>query len=356
MSKKHKKAVYIGRFQPVHNAHLKTVEKALEMADELIIFIGSDKRPRTIKNPFSTGERILLLKNAIREYFEEKARGWSDTPEPSVLDRIQFIGCRDYLYNNYNWASEIFSKALVNGATDNKETVLIGCMKDDSSYYLKMFPQWDWYRMPYIDRLDATDIRNEVLETGKVGKFKPQLQPFVVKMLEQRLPDFKDAYEYYKKYKEDHKYRNVDAYKPAHVTVDSVVIRSGCVLLIKRKFHPGIDQYALPGGFLKEDLTLKESALEELKEETRIRVPKKKLRDSIKDQKIFDHPKRSLRGRVITTAYLIDLGYGALPQVNGASDASNAEWMPMADVLKMEEDLFEDHRDIIIQMTSLYDY
>ena len=49
--------VYIGRFQPLHNAHWRTIEFALSQVDCLIIVIGSSNQPRTIKNPFSAAER-----------------------------------------------------------------------------------------------------------------------------------------------------------------------------------------------------------------------------------------------------------------------------------------------------------
>lgn len=356
MGKQYKTAVYIGRFQPIHNAHLETISEALDKSEKLIIFVGTDQRPCNIKNPFSTDERIEIMTTAIKEYFDEPVtEPWSDYPKDSILNRITFLGCRDYLYNNYNWSSEIFSKALANGATSDKKTLLIGCMKDDTSYYLKMFPQWSFERMSYLWKLNSTDIRNEVYETGSVGKYEKYLQPSVISFMENKIPkERREEYQYYKQYKKDHEYSGDLPYNPIHNTVDSIVMKSGCLLLVKRKFHPGINQYALPGGFVNESESLEDSMLRELKEETRIAIPKKELRKQIKSSKIFDHPQRSLRGRVITNVYLIDLGYGALPNVKEGSDARGSEWVPMADVMKMEDTLFEDHYDIIINMTSKY--
>lgn len=355
MGNQYKTAVYIGRFQPIHNAHLETISKALDKADKLLLFVGTDQRPTNIKNPFTTSERIEIITKAIKEYFGEPIREkWSDYPPESVMNRIKFIGCRDYMYNNYNWSSEIFSKALAHGATSDKDTLLIGCLKDDTSFYLKMFPQWTFERVPYMWQLNSTDVRNEVYETGSVGKYKEYIQPTTAEYLGMIPKEIREEYQYYKQYKEDHQYQGDVSYNPIHNTVDAVVIKSGCLLLVKRKFHPGINQYALPGGFVMENLSLEDSMLKELKEETRIKIPKDELRKQIKSSKIFDHPRRSLRGRVITNVYLVDLGYGALPEIKEGSDASGAEWVPMADVMKMEDLLFEDHYDIIINMTSKY--
>lgn len=356
MGKQYKTAVYIGRFQPIHLAHLETIERALEKAKQLIIFVGTDNRPKTIKNPFSTEERFDIIKDAIKEYFgEELKSSWTDFPKASVTDRIRLVGCRDYKYNNYNWSSEIFSKALANGATSDKDTVLIGCKKDESSYYLEMFPQWTLDEVDYLYDLDATDVRNRVYEKGNIGKYDKYLMNSTVEYIEHQLnkDKFVDEYEYYQNYKEMHKFKNPSLpYNAIHNTVDTVVVKSGCILLVKRKFHPGINQYALPGGFLDEKEFIKDSALRELKEETRIDVSKSELEKQIKEYRYFDHPERSLRGRIITHAFMIDLGYGPLPDIKEGSDAKGAEWVPMADVMKMEDELFEDHYDIIVNMTS----
>lgn len=356
MGKQYKTAVYIGRFQPIHKAHLETIEKALHHAEQLIIFVGTDNRPETIKNPFTTEERFDIIKNSIKEHFgEELQTEWTDQPKASITDRIRLVGCRDYLYNNYNWASEIFSKALANGATSDEDTVLIGCKKDDTSYYLDMFPKWDFLEIPYLYNLDATDIRHEVYERGKVVRYKDWITESTVDKLNNKLPDFQEEYDYYQQYKDNHSYSNPRIpYNPIHNTVDTVVLKSGCILLIKRKFHPGINQYALPGGFLGENEFIEDAAIRELREETRIQVSKKTLGDKIEDYQYFDHPNRSLRGRVITHAFLLDLGYGALPDIKEGSDAKGAEWVPMADVMQMEDELFEDHYDIIVKMTSKY--
>ncbi len=347
--------MYIGRFQPIHNAHLKTIETALDQANQLIIFVGTDNRPQTIKNPFTTSERKKIIRDAIQEYFGEEVGKWEAGPSTSITKRIKIVGCRDYKYNNYNWSSEIFSKALASGATSGKDTLLIGCMKDDTSYYLKMFPQWTFEKVPYMYDLNATDVRKEVFEKGKVDKYSKYLQESTIRKVNRSLSKFREEYEYYKAYKDKHSFKDQSiSYSPIHNTTDALVIKSGCVLLVKRKFHPGINQYALPGGFIDRYESIEDSSLRELKEETGIRLPTRILRDKIVDRQTFDHPERSLRGRVITHVFLFDLGYGALPDIKEGSDAKGTEWVPMADVMKMEDELFEDHYDIICQMTSKY--
>jgi bifunctional NMN adenylyltransferase/nudix hydrolase len=136
-------------------------------------------------------------------------------------------------------------------------------------------------------------------------------------------------------------------YAPTFQTVDTVVVQSGHVLLVKRRAMPGKGLWALPGGFVNQNERLQDAAIRELREETRLKVPDPVLRGSIRQHEVFDHPKRSLRGRTFTMAYYIVLNDGELPAVKGGDDAAKARWIPIADVAQMSAQLFEDHHDIL---------
>jgi nicotinamide-nucleotide adenylyltransferase len=56
---------YIGRFQPYHNGHHQMVEAIAEEVDELILGIGSAGDSHTIRDPFTAGERIMMLTKAL---------------------------------------------------------------------------------------------------------------------------------------------------------------------------------------------------------------------------------------------------------------------------------------------------
>jgi nicotinamide-nucleotide adenylyltransferase len=62
------RGLVIGRYQPFHNGHLEVILEI--MADpechELILAIGSAQESHTMENPFSAGERILMIDRAIR--------------------------------------------------------------------------------------------------------------------------------------------------------------------------------------------------------------------------------------------------------------------------------------------------
>lgn len=371
MAKKHSTAVYIGRFQSPgpHKAHLESISVGLDIADRLIIFVGSAKRPRDSRNPWSYDERVTVLQLALREWFGEELRPkWSDYPPESILSRITFVPLRDYRYNDYQWISDVVSSAMRHGAENNTHTVLVGSRKDWTSYYIDMFPQWSKKILPVMKErgsaISATDVRYTLFKDGHIDDVDTVMESTKTWAKSwfnttSRSKYVLDNYKFHLKH--DAQYAHLE-HTPHFITTDAVVVRSGCVLLIKRKYHPGKDLYAFPGGYKKEGMRIAASMLTELKEEAGLMVPKDELMKSIKDVKVFDDPGRSLRGEVVTHAHLIDLGIGELPTLkNGienfdGDDAYGAQWIPIYDALQLEEEMFEDHYDILVNMAPRDNY
>ncbi len=62
------RGVYWGRFNPPHNGHLKVVRHLLaKECHELIIAIGSSLASHTERNPFSGGERTVMMRDLLAE-------------------------------------------------------------------------------------------------------------------------------------------------------------------------------------------------------------------------------------------------------------------------------------------------
>ena len=124
------------------------------------------------------------------------------------------------------------------------------------------------------------------------------------------------------------------------MTVDIVIftLREGSlqVLLVKRGVPPFEGQYAIPGGFIREDESLEEAALRELHEETGVRNV------FLEQLFTFGDPKRDPRGRVITAAYYALIASDKLSLVAGA-DAAEAQWFPASSV----PPLAFDHKSIL---------
>ncbi|RLI05836.1 nicotinamide-nucleotide adenylyltransferase [Candidatus Bathyarchaeota archaeon] len=65
--KQYLRALYPGRFQPFHSGHLKAVKYILRNTSEIIIMIGSALQSHTLRNPFTSGERMTMVRLALTE-------------------------------------------------------------------------------------------------------------------------------------------------------------------------------------------------------------------------------------------------------------------------------------------------
>lgn len=59
---------YIGRFQPYHNGHHHMVSEIAAEVDELVLGIGSAGDSHTTRNPFTAGERVMMVTKAVSEF------------------------------------------------------------------------------------------------------------------------------------------------------------------------------------------------------------------------------------------------------------------------------------------------
>lgn len=333
--------VYIGRFQPPHLAHIEIMKQALKQAENLIVLVGSAMQPRTIKNPWTWYEREDMIYQSL--------------PMP-LAERVEVEPLRDVMYNDQQWAEQV-QQLVAQHASPSDKVGIIGYSKDESSYYLSMFPQWEQIDVGNIEDIHATDIRNALFEMEedmfdlRIGRNLPSAIHDYLKAFAMT-PEFeqlKREYAFVEAYK---KAWESAPYAPTFVTVDAVVIQSGHILLVRRRAEPGRGLWALPGGFLDPGERIKRAVVRELREETKVKLPEGLLQGKADDQepRIYDHPSRSLRGRTITNAFLFELPAGPLPKVKGSDDADKAKWIPLSTFKNMEDQMFEDHYHIINDM------
>ncbi|WP_049979238.1 nicotinamide-nucleotide adenylyltransferase, partial [Halolamina rubra] len=57
---------YIGRFQPYHDGHHQMVTEIAGEVDELVVGIGSAGDSHTTRNPFTAGERVMMVTKALK--------------------------------------------------------------------------------------------------------------------------------------------------------------------------------------------------------------------------------------------------------------------------------------------------
>lgn len=337
--KKYDYLVFIGRFQPFHKGHQEVVDFALTVSEHVILILGSHNASLDIRNPLTTREREDIIFESI-----------------NTSIKIVTVNQEDHTYNPDRWVASIQSHvtniANRGGWSDKPKKIgIIGYDKDHTSYYLKMFPQWELVEyVPQTPDLNATSLRkfvfnNHISRSEKLGFLMEHMctteaSELFLEYLSRKKELFTD-FEVIHKYKADNQRGN---YPTIFHTVDAVVVQSGHILLIERGAAPGKGYWAFPGGFLNVHETIEEAVLRELKEETKIDVPIPVLKGSILKRKEFDDPERSVRGRTITTAFYFYLNPNyELPKVTGGDDARRAKWFPLSEFVKMRNVMFEDH-------------
>lgn len=339
--------VSIMRAQPFHLGHKAVIDEALKRAKQVIVVVGSSFAARNIRNPFTFEERKAMIESVYPN------------------QRVKVVPVADYPYDDNKWVAAV--QNVVHGAiswsADPIRIGLIGHEKDGTSYYLKIFPTWDNISVPNVDGINATDIREMMFD--RRGPDITSYMPYEayrslvhtilnISQVNGAWETLLKEYQMIQKYKESWK---AAPFPPTFVTVDAVVVQSGHVLLVKRGAMPGKGLWALPGGFLNQGETMLDGAIRELKEETKIKLPLRML-ESMKrlgiPSKTFDAPHRSQRGRTITQAFYIDLGFDEkLPKVKGSDDAEKAFWIPLNEVVANRDKFFEDHAHIISYFTKI---
>lgn len=363
---------FIGRFQFFTDAHREIVETALKRSKKVAMVLGSHDQPRDSRNPFTTSERIQMISAVF--------------PEEVATGRLHFVPMVDHTYNLNRWISGVQAGVSTVANTpftpDPVKIGLIGHAKDHTSFYLKSFPTWGSVNVENYAGLNATDLRREYFNGTYDGHDAPAevfefLEAFKLTPAYAQIVHDIQFESLYKKGTHPQTPADVEAfiaaegfdaaaadavrlfhanygvkYAPTFHTVDAVVTQSGHVLLIERKAAPGEGLWALPGGFLDPQETLRAGMLRELREETNIALSDETLNRCIRSWQTFDEPNRSRRGRTITTAFRIELRDDvALTKIKGGDDAAKAQWVPLAQVSRNV--MFEDHYDIIENMVSI---
>jgi bifunctional NMN adenylyltransferase/nudix hydrolase len=362
-------AVMLGRFRIFHNGHKSVIDLALQKAERVMIGVGSANKSRDARgNEFTAVE----VESMIRSVYP------LGTPSG---DRIVIRMIDDVLYDPEDlfWIMgvqrTVAQEAKKVSFSGMKPRVgLIGFSKDSTSYYLKKFPQWSSIAAPGFRHngriVNATDIRNEFFYSDNPGEdsvkrishLVPEGAARYMRNWASVMPDVLEALREEKKflaeYMEDHKFRGkLDKdgkplglkYDGTHTTVDAILIQSGHVLMIRRKFNPGKDKRALPGGFVLPGEKVLDAMLRELKEETKVGLSKNVLRLAFrKMHTFFVHTGRGTFNKHVGLFILNDRA--ELPAVEADDDAKagSAEFVPLGEL--DPTDMNEDHYWLILKM------
>lgn len=137
----------------------------------------------------------------------------------------------------------------------------------------------------------------------------------------------------------------VTPFPPFAVTVDLVVltVRDDALqaLVVRRGVDPYRGRWALPGGFVRPDEDLAGAAGRELAEETGLPSG----RFHLEQLGSYGAPDRDPRMRVVTVAHIALAA--DLPAPTAGTDAADAQWRPVAELLEKPARLAFDHPRIL---------
>jgi bifunctional NMN adenylyltransferase/nudix hydrolase len=347
--------VFIGRFSPFHLGHEEVLLRALQSSEVVLLLIGSARQARNIKNPFTEQERA----DVITTWYVNQRR-FVDMYNKPKMGTLLIEPLVDSPYNDSEWIAQVQETVLrvrhnINVPLD-WPNILTGAQRDASTWYLKAFGSF--FKTDFVSETkvgfdhSATDVRDNLFKGGNAWEYKtpPETIAFLDKWTKtEHYQNMVEEYKFVTKYKESWK---AAPYAPTFVTVDACVIQSGHVLVVTRAAQPGRGQIALPGGFVEQNETLLDACIRELQEETSIQMSPAQLYGSVRDKEIFDNPNRSLRGRTITTCFLLKLqDTYSLPKIKPQrGEGLSVRWLPIAEAQTCRELWYEDHYSIFMTM------
>lgn len=173
MNKLFKNGILVGRFQTLHLGHGQIIEKALDLCENVTVFIGSSQESRTQKNPFGFDER----KKYLQAVYGDKIAVY---PLPDIG-----VG------NNPEWGEYVIKNALdrtgsmpdlfVSGKEERRASWLCGCCGNGIN---------EMYLAKSID-IDSTRVRKYLLENdleswkkcvdGKLWRYYEEMRCVVLK-------------------------------------------------------------------------------------------------------------------------------------------------------------------------------
>lgn len=139
-----RRGLFVGRFQPFHLGHLGAIKDVLKEVEELVIVIGSAQYSHNLDDPFTAGERLVMVRRALEEAGIDFGRVWV-VPVPDVHLHVMWVSALegytpkfDVVYSNepltrrlfmeaeYTVKSIRFHKRKVYSSTEIRERMLNG--------------------------------------------------------------------------------------------------------------------------------------------------------------------------------------------------------------------------------------
>lgn len=171
------RGLYVGRFQPLHNGHLDAIKYALKHVDELVVVIGSAQYSHHSYNPFTAGERLVMVRRALEEAGVDLGKLWI-VPVPDVNLHMLWVSAVEgytphfnVVYSNEPLTRRLFMEAgysvcevpFFDRKAYNSTLVREKMVKDDS--WTTLVPE---AVAEFIGEIDGVNRLRDLARTDKV--------------------------------------------------------------------------------------------------------------------------------------------------------------------------------------------
>lgn len=328
-----------GRKQPPHKIHVALATNALSRCRHVVLMLGSSNKARDYRNPLVFAERKALMEAIF--------------PAEVASGRLIVVPMPDYYHDNKGWAANVRrivgevqqDLSVRHGAKIGDEhTAISGFKKDDTSFYLDLFPEWaDILMREQETVLNSTDIRASYFNRPSVIRrqdLHPVVSDFLVRF--RRTAAFRRLVD--ERFEIDHCH---EKYPGINHTADLLVTWRGKALMIRRGGRYGHGLIAFPGGIRDPGEDYVGCAFREFGEEMNFfalnpHITLDMLRSFIKCEVYNDDPHRDLRGIYRTVLIHVALpDHFARPKVEPRDDAKKAMLIAIPKI--REEECFADH-------------
>jgi nicotinamide-nucleotide adenylyltransferase len=171
---------YIGRFQPYHNGHHRVVEQIATEVDELVVGIGSAGDSHSARNPFTAGERIMMITKSLVDFdLVTYAVPIEDLDRNAVwVSHVQSMSPNfDVAYSNNPLVIRLFNEA---GIEVRQSSMYDRGVLEGTEIRRRMVEDDDWEALvpdaivEVIEEIDGVDRIQQVSDTDSNGGSYPE--------------------------------------------------------------------------------------------------------------------------------------------------------------------------------------
>jgi nicotinamide-nucleotide adenylyltransferase len=157
--------------------HLEAIKEVLKETEELVIVIGSAQCSHNIHNPFTAGERLVMIRSALKEADVDYSRLWV-VPVPDVHLHMLWVSALEGYTPRFNivYSNEPLTRRLFIEAGYEVESIRFFQRKIFTSTLVreKMLQGESWTKLipksvaDFIKEIDGVNRIRDVSRTDKI--------------------------------------------------------------------------------------------------------------------------------------------------------------------------------------------